>query len=139
MYKMRIALIVALLFALLIPFAVQAAGVFYCNSGRTSGGNGTYADPWACSTTEQFNYIVYNVICPAGGGWLYEILAGGYNYYRIEWVNNQCQITYRQNYPGYPPNTGVELPMPLLVGGVAAVGAVLIIGGVALRRKNAAI
>lgn len=135
--KLRVALLLALIAAVLFPFSVQAAGVFYCSTLRTAGGNGTYADPWACATQNQINDVV-NVICSAGGGWLYQIYADAYVYYRIQWVNNQCAITYQQRYYGYPPNTGVELPMPLLVGMVAAAGGLLIVGGLVLRRRAAA-
>lgn len=138
MNKMRLALIVALLMALMIPMTVQAAGVFYCSTLRASGGTGTYADPWACGTQAQIDTVVYSYICNAGGGWLYQIYANEYVYYRIEWVGKQCQITWQQRYPGYPPNTGVDIPMPLLVGGALTLGAVMVVGGVALRRRKTA-
>lgn len=138
MYKLRIAILVALVVALMVPFSVQAAGVFYCSTLRSGGGIGTYADPWGCANAEQFNYVVYDVICARGGGWLYEIYDGAYVYHRIEWVNRQCSITWSQRYPGYPPNTGVNLPMPLLVGLAASAGIVMIVGGVALRRRQTA-
>jgi hypothetical protein len=41
-------------------------------------------------------------------------------------------------FPGYPPNTGVDLPAPLLYGGVAFAGVALLAGGLLLRRKRAA-
>jgi hypothetical protein len=138
MSKFRIAILVALLFAIALPFSAQAAGVYYCSTLRASGGTGTNADPWACPDDASFNTLVNNMICPNGGGWLYRIYADSYVYYRIEIVNNQCVTTFTQRYWGYPPNTGVNLPMPLLVGGVASLGAVLILGGVFLRRRTSA-
>jgi len=135
MNKIRIAVFVALVLALVVPFSAQAAGVFYCSALYNSGGIGTYANPWACPDQASPNHIINDIICPAGGGWLYQIQAGAYEYFRIEWVNNQCTVTYQQRYYGYPPNTGVNLPMPLLVGSVAGFGALLIVGGVFLRRR----
>lgn len=144
MSKIRLAFFLVLLLALALPVAVSAAGTFYCSTLIASGGNGTYAYPWACSTNEQFNYVVYDRICNVyGGGHLYQIYSGYYMYYRIEWLytNNQrtCTITYRAEYPGYPPNTGVDLPMPLIIGGVAGLAVVLLLAGVYLRRKSPAI
>lgn len=137
MNRMRIAIFVALVLALVLPFSVQAAGVYYCGVyTNITAGNGTYANPWACPDQASLNRIIYDVICPAGGGWLYQIQNGAYVYYRIEWVRNQCSITFQQRYNGYPPNTGPTLPMPLLVGGVAGAGALLIVGGVFLRRRT---
>lgn len=139
MNRIRIAILVALVLALMLPFSVQAAGVYYCSGLLTgTGGNGTFAYPWACPDQASLNRIIYDVICPAGGGWLYQIQSGYFIYYRIEWVNNQCTITFQQRYNGYPPNTGVNLPMPMLVASVAGFGALLIVGGVFLRRKTAA-
>jgi len=139
MNRIRIAILVALVLALVLPFSVQAAGVYYCSTVyNITGGNGTYGNPWACPDQASLNHIINDVICPAGGGWLYQISSGSYVYYRIEWVNNQCSITYQQRYYGYPPNTGVNLPMPILVGSVAGFGALLIFGGVFLRRRTMA-
>jgi len=143
MSKLRMALILALLLALAVPAAASAAGTFYCSALKSSGGNGSYANPWACSTTEQLNYVIYDTICNVyGGGHLYQIHSGSYNYYRIEWVtqNNQraCTITYRSEYPGYPPDTGVDLPMPLIVAAVVALAALMLVAGLALRRRSQA-
>ncbi len=135
MSKFRIALLVALLFAIALPFSAQAAGVYYCTTLRASGGSGTYADPWACPDDVTFNRWINDAICPSGGGWFYRIYADSYVYYRVDIVNKQCVTTLIQRYWGYPPNTGVTLPMPFVVGGVAGVGALLIVGGVFLRRR----
>jgi LPXTG-motif cell wall-anchored protein len=139
MNKLRVAIFMALILALIVPFTAQAATyVYYCSTLRSGGGSGSYADPWGCANADQFNYVVNDVICPAGGGWLYQVYDGYYTYHRIEWVNRQCSITWTQQYRGYPPNTGVTLPMPLLVGLVGAAGVVLIVGGLVLRRRKMA-
>ncbi len=111
MAKMRIALIIAIMVALMVFFAVLAAGTFYCNTNLTSGGSGTYANPWACSNAEQLNYVINDLICERyGGGVLYAIRLGGYAYYDISYTDQNgqwvCNVTYQTDYPGYPPNTG---------------------------------
>jgi len=139
MKKMRILMVAAVLIVLLIPFSVQAAGTFYCSALLASGGHGTYASPWACSTQAQLDTVIYDYICNGyGGGTLYRILATSYVYYRIEWIpgSQTCQITYTAEYPGYPPNTGPELPLPLMIAGGVAVGAILVVAGLTLRRKE---
>jgi hypothetical protein len=140
MKKMRILIFVAALIALLIPTAVQAGGVFYCSTLYSQGGNGSYRYPWACADENQFNQIVNQVICAQyGGGYLYQIFADHYTYYRIEWVyatQRACQITFRADYPGYPPNTGPAFPLPLILGSAALLGAILLGAGLVLRRKN---
>jgi len=142
MKKLHIALIVAFLLALLLPFTVQAAGTFFCSATRTQGGDGTYADPWACKTQDQLNFVINDVICTRyGGGILYRLFPYSYVYYDIVQVvqNDQttCVIRRQAEYPGYPPNTGVELPAPMIA--AFAVGGALVLGfvGMMLRRKTA--
>lgn len=138
MKKIHIILITALLIAVLIPVAVSAAGVFYCSANKSTGGAGTWANPWACSTNAQVDNLI-NIICyDYYGGHLYRIFDSYYVYYRIEWggVQTRCTVTSAE-YPGYPPNTGVELPMPLMLAGGAALGLLLVGAGVFLRRGKA--
>ena len=137
MKKIRILIIAAVLVALLIPASVSAAGVFYCSTLIETGGTGTWADPWACSTQDQFDHIVNDVICRQyGGGHLYEIFTDYYVYYQIEWDGEDCDVVYTSRYPGYPPDTGVELPMPLILSLAVAGGAALLLVGFILRRKK---
>ena len=141
MNKIRMAILIGAVLALLIPTAVGAAGTFYCSTLINSGGNGSFANPWACSTDQQFNTVVYDYICNRyGGGNLYRIFVDSYIFYRIEWIyqNNQrvCSIVYQSEYPGYPPNTGPDIPYPLVLGSAMTGGAVLIVSGLALRKKR---
>lgn len=138
MKKIRILFLVAILIAVLIPVAVSAAGVFYCSTLIASGGNGTYTYPWACSTDAQLQNIIYDIICYRYyGGQLYQIFSGYYVFHRITWVGTgqTCTVTSTE-YPGYPPNTGVDLPLPLILGSVAVAGVVLVGAGLMLRRKT---
>ena len=138
MYKLRFALLAALVLALVIPVSVSAAGVFYCSALTASGGNGSYNSPWACPDQAAVDSLIYNTICPVyGGGTLYQILAGGYVQYNITYTYQQCTYTYTRH-PGYPPNTGVDIPAPLLVSLAVGAAALLIVAGLWLRRRSTA-
>ena len=142
MKKLRITLILAILAALMIPIAVQAAGAFYCSANRTTDGAGTYANPWACSTQEQLDYVIYDLVCQTyHGGVLFRMFPTSYVFYEIAWlgpnIQEPCSIVRQIEYPGRPPRTGVEVPAPLIAS--LAVFAALALGGVGmiLRRKTA--
>lgn len=143
MNKIRIAIIVAALLGLLITTAVSAAGTFFCTDLVASGGNGSFRNPWACSTEQQFNQVVQVICNQYNGGNLYRIFIDRYIFYRIQWIfqNDQrvCTIVYQSEYPGYPPNTGPGIPYPLVLGSAMLGGAVLIVAGLALRKKSAAL
>ncbi|MCZ7551091.1 MAG: hypothetical protein B6D39_02945 [Anaerolineae bacterium UTCFX2] len=139
MTKIRILFVAAVLIAVLIPVAASAAGVFYCSTLIGSGGNGTYAFPWACSTNAQLQHIINDIICQTyRGGHLYQIFSGYYVHHSIVWVGTgqTCTVTSTE-YRGYPPNTGVDLPLPLILAAVAVAGVALVGAGMMLKRKSA--
>lgn len=140
MSKFRIFLIVLVALILLI-LPLSAAGAqgpyYYCSAARTSGGSGTYYDPWACSTDAQRQAVI-DTVCRLGGGTVYQIFTGEYVVIYVSWNGQQCVATVGQRYPGYPPNTGVDLPAPLIFGGVALLGIALVGGGLLLRRNRQA-
>jgi len=142
MKKMRIIMVAAVLMMLLIPTAVSAAGTFYCSALKSSGGVGTYANPWACSTDAQLNTVIYVYVCyQYGGGHLYQVYENSYIYYRIERVpvvtgQYECRITFRGEYPGFPPDTGPDIPLPLILGAAAVAGGLLLVAGITLRRRR---
>jgi hypothetical protein len=141
MKKFRILAIVAVLIAVLIPVAVNAGGVFYCSTNITSGGSGSYYNPWACSTAAQLDYVIDDRICDIyHGGYLYQIFTNSYRYNIITWYSaDNCRVTYSADYTGYPPYTGVEVPVPIIIGVVALVGTGMLVAGLALRRKKNAV
>ena len=140
MKKLRILLIVIVFIAVLISVTAYAEGVWYCSTLIAQGGSGTYANPWACSTNQQFDFIVYDVICDRhGGGFLYRIYSGSYVLYEIGFMDGECDIINQNEFPGTPPDTGVELPMPFVFGAAMVGGAALLLSGLALRRKKTAI
>jgi LPXTG-motif cell wall-anchored protein len=133
-------LVITILAVLMLPMVVSAAGTFYCSALKSSGGTGTYGDPWACSTEQQLNDVIYNKVCAYyGGGNLFRIDNGFYDYYKIvKTADGGCAITVQVRYSGYPPNTGINLSMPMALGLAAGAGALLLVGGLALRRRRQA-
>lgn len=139
--KISILVIFGLMVAVLIPVAVSAAGVFYCSTSVTTGGVGSYDDPWACSTDEQLDTVIDDMICDTyTGGYLYQIFPDSYRYQVVTWYStDDCRVTSSVDYAGAPPYTGVDVPTPYIVGAVAVVGAGMVIAGLAWRRKRAAV
>jgi hypothetical protein len=77
--------------------------------------------------------IVYEMCCDCEadpeGLWSFRI--------RLLHEDGTCPID-EQNpdcYPGLPPGTGVDLPTPVIVGGLAAIGLGLVAVGVGVRRR----
>ena len=140
MNKIRIMIIATLLIAVLIPMAVYAQGVWYCDGLTEGGGNGTWYDPWGCALEEEFDAVIKEKIgILYGGGFLYEIHEGGYTVHEIAIVDGEPVIIRSTEFAGYPPNTGVEdFPMPMILGAVAVSGAALVLIGLLLRRKKLA-
>jgi len=130
--------IAILLIAVLIPMAVSAEGVWYCDAFSESGGSGTWHDPWGCELEEEFDAIAFEKIgILYGGGFLYEIEADGYTVHEIALVDGEYVIVSSTEFAGYPPNTGIEdLPMPVILGAVAVGGAALVLAGWLIRRKK---
>ena len=140
MNTIRIMIISTLLIALLIPMAVYAQGVWYCDGFTEGGGKGTWYDPWGCALDEEIDVIIKEKIGKLyGGGFLYEIHEDGYTVHEIALVEGEYVIISSTDFAGYPPNTGVEdLPMPMILGAVAVGGAALVLTGLLLRRKKLA-
>ena len=140
MKKFRIFLLLAVVVAVLIPISASAGGTFYCDTGVTSGGKGTFARPWACSTDDQLEHVVDDLICgDYYGGSLYQYFDDdhSYRYMVITWYDDDdCRVTYTADYAGYPPYSGVEVPTPYIVGAVALVGAGMLVAGLIWRQKR---
>lgn len=139
MKKYRIIAVLAIMIALLIPGAVNAAGTFYCSTSVAVGGSGTLIDPWACSDATQLQSVVDDQICAIySGGDLYQIFPASYRYHVVTWYSvDDCRITASYDYAGYPPSTGLEIGTPFIVGGVALLGAGLVTAGLLIRRRRA--
>jgi hypothetical protein len=139
MKKFRLIAVLAIMAALVIPGAVNAAGTFYCSSSVTTGGTGTLTDPWACSDNTQLQSVIDDQICAVyNGGDLYQLFPASYRYHVVTYYSaDDCRVTATYDYAGYPPSTGVEIATPYIVGGVALLGAGLVAAGLFIRRKKA--
>ena len=142
MSKLRILIFVfAIICLLAIPIIVsaeEAHTTFYCSATKTSGGSGTQADPWACSTVSQFNAVISQICNKGGTNYLVELYPNGWLKYQIVASNGSCSYIYIEKGGYVPPVTGVNLPAPLLIGMVVGVGVLMVGGGMALRKKRLA-
>lgn len=140
MKKLWIAISLLVVLAMIPATAFAATPVFYCSYNAPAGGNGTYAAPWLCVDNTTYQQVVANV-CAATNPYsiLYQIVSNGY-YRRTFELNSsqQCVETSNVFYYGYPPNTGVALPAPLLVGGALGLGLLMVLGGVVIYRRRTA-
>jgi len=78
--------------------------------------------------------IVYQMCCDctgaAGGEWRYRV--------RLLQEDGTCPID-EQNpgcYEDLPPGTGIDLPAPLIIGGLAVMGVALLATGMVVRRRS---
>jgi hypothetical protein len=82
-------------------------------------------------TADGQTEIVYEMCCNcATDTWRYRV--------RLLHQDGTCPIDPQNEscYEGLPPGTGVDLPVPLIVGGLALVGAGLLSVGIVLRRRT---
>jgi hypothetical protein len=76
--------------------------------------------------------ILYELCCDcstAEGSWKYRLR---------EWrADGTCPVVQPQEgwLDGLPPGTGIDLPTPVIVGGLALIGAGLLAAGVLVRRR----
>jgi hypothetical protein len=128
----RILILVSLLTAVLLPAVAYAAGPFYTSTNGRTGGAGTPGDPEKAATIGevlaicQKHYGVSDII------YWYN---ANYDYY-CEFVPapNDCVA---KNCPGgQPPGTGVDLPYPLVIGGLIGLGVLLLGAGWFLRQRR---
>ena len=83
----------------------------------------------------QLSDAVANVCAATTYGILYQIVSNGYYRHVVE-SNGTCVVTNTTFYYGFPPNTGIALPTPVLLGIAAALGGLLIAGGYLFYRKR---
>jgi hypothetical protein len=126
-----------LLLLSLIPASVFAATpVYYCSAFVASGGSGTFDSPWPCQNQTQLN-AVFAEACKPGYAIVYQIVSNGYWRHTVEDpADGPCKVTSSVFYNGVPPDTGIAVPMPLLVGGLLALGIALIAGGFFVYKKR---
>ena len=78
--------------------------------------------------------ILYEMCCDC------TTTAGSWKYRLREWhADGTCPITQPAEggwLTGLPPGTGIDLPAPLIIGGLAVIGAGLLAAGVLVRRRT---
>lgn len=83
----------------------------------------------------QQTVIVYQMCCDCTGA------AGGEWRYRVRLLNadGTCPIDEQNSgcYEDLPPGTGIDLPAPLIIGGLATLGVALVATGMVVRRRSA--
>ena len=147
MKTIRIALLLALIVAILIPSVAFAQDEelyprpnldrYYCSWDVGPGGDGSYNDPWVCKNQQQINNAI-NRVCRMGGGILFQIEEDGYWRYVIRWLDdNECDVR-RTYHRGYPPRTGIALPPTLAFSGALVLGLSLFAVGLVVFRKRSA-
>lgn len=77
-------------------------------------------------------HIVYEMCCNCatdpGGSWLVRV--------RDLQPNGSCPVREGSQWvPGLPPGTGIDLPTPVIVGGLATLGVGLLAAGLLVRRR----
>jgi hypothetical protein len=77
-------------------------------------------------------HVVYEMCCNCatdpGGDWLVRV--------RDLQPNGSCPVREGSRWvPGLPPGTGIDLPTPIIVGGLAVIGLGLLSAGVVVRRR----
>lgn len=137
--KKSLVLLSLLALLVLIPSSALAqTPVYYCTSLGTTDGDGSFENPWSCVNTTELNAVIAEICSETDYAILYQIVTNGYYRHVIEDPNDAaCGVTSTVFYYGDPPDTGVTLPMPVLLGGLFALGAVLVGGGYMIYRKRA--
>ncbi len=138
MKKFSLIMAIVIVTALLVPTAVMAGGTFYCTAyGNTTGGNGTFNDPWPCKDSTELKTVTDRICFEHQGGVLYQMYPNYQVFYRITWLSErECRVSEGTRYPGYPPYTGPDFPTPLVLSAAVAGGAILLAAGMLLRRKT---
>jgi hypothetical protein len=101
------------------------------------------ADP-ACSAIDVDVEVCQAVMAPKGmpAGDVYELCCNcatdpkGSWVYRIRKYDGKSCPNPSQWYTGLPPGTGIDLPAPVIVGGLAAIGAGFLTVGLLVRRRS---
>jgi hypothetical protein len=136
MTKFLLAISVFLLLALVPASAFAQVPTYYCSYNAVPPGDGSFEAPWSCKNQTELNTVVTEV-CKNQYAILYQIVDNGYYRHVVEdTADAACKVTSSVFYYGTPPNTGVNLPLPVVVGGALLAGLALFAGGWAVYRKR---
>jgi hypothetical protein len=139
MKKFWIILSLLVLLSIIPASAMASTPVFYCTYNTSATGDGSYDNPWSCADSTELSTVVGEVCKATSYGILYQIVPSGYYRHVIEDPNDAaCGVTNTTFYYGYPPDTGISLPVPVVISLAVALGALLMGGGYLVYRKRTA-
>jgi hypothetical protein len=137
MKKFWLAISLLLLLSIIPASAFASTPVYYCSFDVEPGGDGSFDDPWICEDSTQLGNIVTEICAHNEYAILYQTVPSGYYRHVIEDPEDAaCAVTSSVFYYGYPPDTGLAIPGPLMVGGLALLGVGLVGGGYLVYRKR---
>lgn len=130
-----ILILVSLLAIPIVASAEEAGLTWYCSTTKSSGGDGTQANPFPCMNQQQFHAIVIDLCRVTGPHYLYQLYPNWYVLWKIT-TDPACaeQIIEEGSY--IPPTTGVNIPTSMIFTLAAFTGFALLGGGLVLRNKR---
>jgi hypothetical protein len=138
--SLRIAFIVSVLVALLLPTVAYAAGPFYTSTTGDPDGDGSATDPrQATNATELTEACEYfgGQVAAGETATLYWVLIAGSSISYFEYTLGEDGVCTPEGslISGTPPGFGVTLTPPIIVGGLIALGILLLGAALLLRRQ----
>jgi hypothetical protein len=140
MRSLRVSLIISVLAILLLPVVVLAAGPFYTSTTGKASGSGSAVDPRRAENATELDSACQDFGKKVDAGataTVYWVLKTGnsINYFKYSVDSSgKCTPVGALN-SGAPPGFGVDLTPPIIVGGLIALGVLLLAVALLLRRR----
>lgn len=138
--SLKISIIVVVLAVLLLPAVVYAAGPFYTSNTGKANGDGTAVNPRLAGNATELAAACthFGTKVPSNEtATLYWILVSGntINYFQYSLNSAGTCTPVGALKAGAPPGFGVPLTPPIIIGGLIALGLVLMSAALLLRRQ----